>query len=282
MATTRRTIVQDELHKFLVKHSLDYNMLDIDDVVLDYVITILEDLGNGEDVEENIDVDQFIEMMDAYVPGFGEITSVDICEWMFQLSSNLAGKQTASVPTRHRQTSISEDLLEAITPSTSDIQNTNCVKEKDAPKEEEEEGDEIKILREMFPAACAMEVTHCLGLASGDIESAIQLILDRQESGECIKQVAEKTRKKPNVSVLDDKDLKDTLIARYSYVDADEHKKTFSPLAPKAESKKMVRYLENRIVTTKGEKFTEVKKDEDEDMKKTYVNLKPARKYRFH
>ncbi|XP_069128026.1 CUE domain-containing protein 2-like [Argopecten irradians] len=282
MATTRKTIVQDELHKFLVKNDLDYGMLDIDDVVLDYVITILEDLGNGEDVEENIDVDQFVEMMDAYVPGFGEISSVDICEWMFQLASNLSMKQTDNAPTRQRQTSLSDDLLEAITASPSDIQNANCEKEKETEKIVEEEGDEVKILREMFPAACTMEVTHCLGLASGNVESAIQLILDRQESGECIKQVAEKTKKKPKVSVLDDKDLKDTLIARYSYVDADEHKKTFSPIAPKPESKKMVRYLENRIVTTKGEKFTEIKKDEDEDMKKTYVNLKPARKYRFH
>ncbi|XP_060063269.1 CUE domain-containing protein 2-like [Ylistrum balloti] len=282
MATTRRSTVQDELHKFLVKHHLDYSMLDIDDVVLDYVITILEDLGNGQDAEENIDVDQFVEMMDAYVPGFGEITSVDICEWMFQLASNLVMKETANVPTRQRQTSLSDDLLEAITASTGDTENANCAQEKDRDKTEEEESDEMKMLREMFPAACTMEVTHCLGLASGDMENTIQLILDRQESGESIKQVTEKVKKKTKVSVLDDKDLKDTLIARYSYVDADEDKKTFNPLAPKTESKKMVRYLENRIVSTKGEKFTEVKKAEDEDMKKTYVNLKPARKYRFH
>ena len=44
----------------------------------------------------------------------------------------------------------------------------------------------------------------------------------------------------------------------------------------------MVRYLDGQVVSTKGEKFTEIKKQEDETMKKTYVNLKPARKYRFH
>ena len=47
---------------------------DIDDIVLNYVISILEDLGDSENAEENIDVDQFIEMMDAYIPGFGEIS----------------------------------------------------------------------------------------------------------------------------------------------------------------------------------------------------------------
>ena len=43
-----------------------------------------------------------------------------------------------------------------------------------------------------------------------------------------------------------------------------------------------MRYLDNKVVTTKGEKFTEIKKDDGEDMKKTYVNLKPAKQYRFH
>ena len=41
--------------------------------MLSYVISILEDLGDRENAEENIDVDQFIEMMDAYIPGFAEI-----------------------------------------------------------------------------------------------------------------------------------------------------------------------------------------------------------------
>ena len=44
----------------------------------------------------------------------------------------------------------------------------------------------------------------------------------------------------------------------------------------------MVRYLNNQVITTKGERYTQIKREENEDMKKTYVNLKPARKYRFH
>lgn len=46
--------------------------------------------------------------------------------------------------------------------------------------------------------------------------------------------------------------------------------------------KKLVRYHGNQVVTTKGERYQLVKKDETEEMKKTYVNLKPSRKYRFH
>ena len=46
----------------------------------------------------------------------------------------------------------------------------------------------------------------------------------------------------------------------------------------------MVRYRDNQVVNTKGERFTVMtKKDQEGDeMKKTYVNIKPLRKYRFH
>jgi hypothetical protein len=48
------------------------------------------------------------------------------------------------------------------------------------------------------------------------------------------------------------------------------------------EPKKLVRYRDNKIVSLKGERFTEVKKEEEDDMKKTYVSIKAARQYRFH
>lgn len=48
------------------------------------------------------------------------------------------------------------------------------------------------------------------------------------------------------------------------------------------EGKKMVRYRDNKVVSLKGERYTEIKKDESDDLKKTYVNLKPGRQYRFH
>ena len=47
----------------------------------------------------------------------------------------------------------------------------------------------------------------------------------------------------------------------------------------------MVRYLDNKVVTIKGERYTEIKDDAEaskEDAKKTFVALKPARQYRFH
>ncbi len=45
----------------------------------------------------------------------------------------------------------------------------------------------------------------------------------------------------------------------------------------------MVRYRDSQVVSTKGERYTEIKKKEDEELlKKTQVSLKPAKQYRFH
>ncbi len=53
--------------------------------------------------------------------------------------------------------------------------------------ESEEPSQEMKMLTEMFPSACSLEITHCLCLSNGDMEKAAQLILHRLETGDCIK-----------------------------------------------------------------------------------------------
>lgn len=45
----------------------------------------------------------------------------------------------------------------------------------------------MEFLLEMFPSACQMEVTHCLGLAGWDTEKAAQLIIHREEVGDSIR-----------------------------------------------------------------------------------------------
>lgn len=48
------------------------------------------------------------------------------------------------------------------------------------------------------------------------------------------------------------------------------------------EQTKKVRYLDGKVVTTKGEKTVVVGGEEGPEMKKTYIYLKAAKKYRFH
>jgi len=43
---------------------------DVDDVLLQYIVSILEELGSSAASEDLLDMDQFTEMMEAYLPGF--------------------------------------------------------------------------------------------------------------------------------------------------------------------------------------------------------------------
>lgn len=45
----------------------------MDDVFFSYITGVLEELGSPESSEETFDMDTFVEMMEAYIPGFGEI-----------------------------------------------------------------------------------------------------------------------------------------------------------------------------------------------------------------
>lgn len=151
-----------------------------------------------------------------------------------------------------------------------------------------EEECHVKTLLEMFPGACTMEARHCLQLSAGNMDRAAQLIMDRQETGQAISGKS-KTPTVKNHKVkkvidykLDDESIKSCVLQKYSFVDTEEDKKTFRPPPVKGEAKKLVRYRDGQVVSMKGEKFSEVSKKEPDSVKATYVNLKPARKYRFH
>lgn len=64
----------------------------------------------------------------------------------------------------------------------------------------------------------------------------------------------------PRAQVIDDDELKNRIVERYGYVDRAAEVREHRPLAPKAEPRKMVRYRDNKIVSLKGERFTEVSK----------------------
>lgn len=69
-----------------------------------------------------------------------------------------------------------------------------------------------------------------------------------------------------NKARVNDEELKSRIIARYSYVDRDDDSREHRPVEPKTEPKKLVRYLDNKIVSVKGERYTEIKRggvDED-------------------
>lgn len=46
----------------------------VDEIVLNYVLGILEGLSSHGDMEDSEEVEQFAEMMEAYLPGFALIS----------------------------------------------------------------------------------------------------------------------------------------------------------------------------------------------------------------
>lgn len=297
-------LVKESLFKFLRKHIPSAQLSSIDEIVLSYVVSILEDLGTEASVEEAFDVEGFCEMMAAYFPEFSTIHHNDVCQWMFELEATLSQKKGKDDESEIFSKNISILALpQLVKPRThTDSENGNDTKRvhqlsENSDGSSDSSGDyfigqeetvydpeQVHLLQEMFPSACSIEVRHCLAIAEGDVGRAAQLVLHRQEAGQSLmphsgslNSVGQRQK-----SVVDDQELKSRIIARYSYVDKDDDVREHRPVGPKSEPKKLVRYRDNKIVSLKGERFTEVKKDEEEDMKKTYVSIKPARQYRFH
>lgn len=72
-------------------------------------------------------------------------------------------------------------------------------------------------LQEMFPESTSMEIKYCLSIANGDVESARQIIIHRQESGQSFHNTTRNINKHPTKKV-DEKELKNRIIERYENI----------------------------------------------------------------
>lgn len=322
--------VERELKQFL-KHQVSSEALcSIDEIVLGYITNVLEQLRE----DEQFDVDEFAEIMAAYIPGFDSLTKEEVCSWMLGLAEKLVYiRRSSDVAVVKEDKVSSESKVVGVLPSSSaegrhhvgeesdrvlslqqakqvrsssnttaslDINSTyremkdDCVNS-NKMENAEERGDEVSVLLEMFPEACSLEIEQCLNDANGNTEAAVHLMLlkngescddEGQESNLKIVDWSPKVRL-PSANNLEERkadreSFKEQMMARYGYVDIRQDEITHQPRLNKQENKKPLRYRDNQVVSTKGERFSLVKKQESEDMKKTYVNIKPARKYRFH
>ncbi|XP_067092615.1 CUE domain-containing protein 2 [Osmerus mordax] len=275
-------IIHDALHEFIQTYIPGADLSTLDDVLLSYITGVLEDLGSQESVEENFDVEVFAEMLEAYIPGFAEIDSVKVCEMMFSLASKLA---TARSSEKSAPKAGFEDLPLKLSPISTvpPPRETNhqmtqiegATAKITIPEFEAQE----QHLLEMFPKCSLSDARSALSIAKGDMEEAVRLIIegDVQFSPSPLNVHHGKI-----VSRQGDQKMKESILEKYMLVDREDDKKTHRPVVPKEAPKKLVRYHSNQVVTTKGERYHLVKKEDSEEMKKTYVSIKPARKYRFH
>ncbi|KAJ8248425.1 hypothetical protein GJAV_G00241890 [Gymnothorax javanicus] len=274
-------IIQDALDEFIQSYIPDADLSTLDDVILSYITGVLEDLGSQDSVEENFDVEVFVEMLEAYIPGFAEIDSVKVCEMMFNLSSKLATARNTecSQPKMRPEFSLKENAASASL--TMKQQDFTAPPEGATAKEGDREGaEQVQHLLEMFPKCSVTEARSALSIAKGDMEEAVRLIIEGDL--QLCQAPPINVNHQKTVSSRADEKLKASILEKYMLVDSEDDKKIHRPVTPKDAPKKLVRYHGNQVVTTKGERYHQVKKEETDDMKKTYISLKPARKYRFH
>lgn len=79
-------IVKNSLFEFVNLHIPGADLSVVDDIVLSYVISILEEASQ----DPYFDVDGFVEMMSAYFSDFSRIDPATICTWIFQLENELS------------------------------------------------------------------------------------------------------------------------------------------------------------------------------------------------
>jgi len=115
-----------------------------------------------------------------------------------------------------------------------------------------------------------VEAIHCLTIMGGDMQRAAQMILNRAEMGEDIKLTQAQLLAQLSRPVkIDETEVKKKIMDSYGFVDTEVDQKYHRPTLKKGDDKKLIRYRDGKIVSTKGERFSQVTKEESEEMKKT-------------
>ncbi|XP_061057025.1 CUE domain-containing protein 2 isoform X3 [Eubalaena glacialis] len=270
-------IVSAALLAFVQTHLPEADLSGLDEVIFSYVLGVLEDLGPSGPSEENFDMEAFTEMMEAYVPGFAHIPRGTIGEMMQKLSGQLSGARNKEPLQRLREETMSSPTAAADT-------------QDEASGAEEELLPGVDVLLEVFPTCSVEQAQWVLAKARGDLEEAVQMLVEGKEEGppawdgpnQDLPRRLRGPQKDELKSFILQKSFTQPVFGRYMMVDSAEDQKIHRPMTPKEAPKKLIRYIDNQVVSTKGERFKDVRNPEAEEMKATYINLKPARKYRFH
>ncbi|XP_052867025.1 CUE domain-containing protein 2 [Anopheles cruzii] len=277
-------VVKDSFFHFIRKHIPQADLKIVDDIVLSYVISILEEASQ----DPCFDVEGFIEMMSAYFNDFANIEPATVCAWIFELESKISNKNqipsaesgNLSLNSLSLADMIPEEKLRGRHSSESsdrevlgnDVhKRTHRLSDSDGGSTEGPNFDlfaeQCEVLQEMFPDSSFIEVKHCILIANGDVDRATQILLHRQEAGQSLKGTSHNIQaNKP----IDEHELKNRIISKYSYVDKEDNRE-YKPVAPKVEPKKLIRYRDNKIVSLKGERYTEVSRrggEEETELKK--------------
>lgn len=207
---TNDDIVRSSLYNFIKDHVGDtIKISDIDEIVLSYVVSILQDLVlSGPDEDDTFDVDDFCEMLTAYLPQSGDIPQAHVTEWIFGLAHDQRERENRTTEVnfdlksvieettrvRHGSTSTSASRTSSDCSSFEGGRKNKKLSESSEAEDTEEFQAKVYQLMEMFPFSCEAEVGHCLTMMGGEVERASHLILHRHETGQSIRPTVRKVR----------------------------------------------------------------------------------------
>ncbi|KAG5681049.1 hypothetical protein PVAND_010515 [Polypedilum vanderplanki] len=213
-------VVKESLSKFIRKNIPGANLKNVDQIVLEYVISILEEASQ----DESFDVEAFQEMI------FETLRLTDMIP-----EEKLRGRQLNTSNTSNESVENNSHVrriqhLSETSDGSGSTDSSNC----DLFLEE------CDRLQEMFPESTSMEIKYCMTIANGDVERARQIVIHRQESGQSFHNTPRTNMNKHSNKVVDEKELKNRIIERYSYVDQNDTRE-YRPVIPKVEPKKLIR-----------------------------------------
>lgn len=78
-------LVKQSLVQFVSAHTPGADFSVVDEIVLSYIISILEEASQ----DPCFDVEGFVEMMSAYFEDFSSIDQGVICDWIYKLANEL-------------------------------------------------------------------------------------------------------------------------------------------------------------------------------------------------
>lgn len=88
-------VIKNSLFQFINNHIPGANLCIVDEIVLAYVVSVLEEASQDDAYE----VEEFIDMMSAYFPKFSDIQASTVCTWITELNNQLSSKMNKNVGT---------------------------------------------------------------------------------------------------------------------------------------------------------------------------------------
>lgn len=209
--------------------------VDVDEIVLSYITSILEESTQ----DPCFDVEGFLEMMSGFLGvDFSRVPPAEVCTWLFSLESELSSVDNPSGETAAstRMGSVEREIC-SLSPylaelSVSPPESTKTTSTSTPPLKKERTqllsetsdcgstdsstldffSEECDILAEMFPDTTQLEVKQCVTIANGCLEKAIQILLYRQENDESI--LSTKTTITPKQAKVNETEMKNRIIER--------------------------------------------------------------------